>query len=198
MDKVEALRDWLDDASSETRGLFAKRLSANDTGLTGGHQVGPYLPRDVAQTIAPELTADRLNPSRRLDFELASHEQRSRPVLHYYNNRFHVRDGTRNEFHLTAFGGHGSAMQDPENTGSILLIAFRPDSSDLTAWLSDSPAEEVVIESAIGPVEPGATVLWRPDGPIQLRSRSIRPRTAVRTYASCPRHGRPHTRPGPN
>ena len=48
----------------DTLNLFwiVKRLSGNDTGLTGGHQAGLYLPRIFFEITIPEIcTKDRIN-----------------------------------------------------------------------------------------------------------------------------------------
>jgi hypothetical protein len=119
------LRDWLERIASPDWAWYAKRLSANDTGLTGGHQVGFYLPGDFALTVAPELSELVLNPRRLLRFTLVSHDQRADPSLIFYNSRSirHQANG-RNEFRMTGFGGQRSALQDPESTGSILVTAW--------------------------------------------------------------------------
>ena len=52
MEDTDRLQDWLASVSGVEWVWFAKRLSANDTGATGGHQVGLYLPKDIAFKIA--------------------------------------------------------------------------------------------------------------------------------------------------
>ena len=158
-DRLDTLRDWFDYVSGPEWLWFAKRLSANDTGATGSHQVGLYLPQDLALRVAPELSAEMLNPRRALRFYLVSHEQRHNSNLIYYNNRHITPRGTRDEFRLTGFGGRSSAMQDPANTGAIVVIAFREGTPDTTAWLAATVEEEEAIEANLGPVEPGIQVL---------------------------------------
>ena len=41
---MSGLQDWLLDKVGGNNYLYIKRLSANDTGATGGHQVGVYIP----------------------------------------------------------------------------------------------------------------------------------------------------------
>ena len=155
---LERLRAWLAAIGDDEWLWFAKRLSANDTGLTGGHQVGFYLPGDFALTVAPELAQLVLNPRRVLRFGLISHGQRSEPSLIYYNSRpiRHQANG-RNEFRVTGFGGRRSALQDPESTGSILLTAWDR-ANGVEAWLTTSLEEEDMVEGEVGPVEPGTHV----------------------------------------
>jgi hypothetical protein len=172
------LTEWLVRTGSSDRALYAKRLSANDTGLTGGHQVGLYVPGDFALTVAPELAEPILNPRRQIRFTLLSHRQDATPHLIYYNSR-HIRQQAngRNEFRVTGFGGRGSALQDPESTGSILVTAW--DRADgVEGWLSSDLEQEGIIESAIGPVEPATQV-------IRLPSIEGRPAITVAAHEIC-------------
>jgi hypothetical protein len=148
------LQVWLAGVVAKERHLIFKRLSANDTGATGGHQVGLYVPNRFAFEIAPQLNTSSENP--RLSFELwlVSHDQRSSPSLIYYNNR--RRGGTRNECRITGFGGGGSALQDPESTGAIVLISFDESGARAEAWLTSSFDEDAAVEAQLGPVEPGS------------------------------------------
>jgi hypothetical protein len=157
-ERTEQLRNWLANIGDDEWFWFAKRLSANDTGLTGGHQVGFYIPGDFALTVAPELAEQDLNPRRQLCFTLVSHDQRSEPNLIYYNSRLIRRQANgRNEFRVTGFGGRRSALQDPDSTGSILVTAWDR-SNSVEAWLASGLEEEEAIEGVLGPVEPSTNV----------------------------------------
>jgi hypothetical protein len=172
------LREWLAGIGSAEWVWFAKRLSANDTGLTGGHQVGFYLPGDVALTVAPELAEAVLNPRRRLRFTLRSHGQPSEPNLIYYNSRTIRRQANgRNEFRVTGFGGRRSALQDPDSTGSILVTAWDR-SNAVEAWLTRDLDEEEIVEGVLGPIDPGTQV---------TRTMSVegRPEVSVSTKEEC-------------
>lgn len=46
MAAIADLNDWLDEQSRTDIIWYIKRLSANDTLATGGHQAGPYIPKD--------------------------------------------------------------------------------------------------------------------------------------------------------
>lgn len=164
MDKLDALRDWLVRTAGTEWFWFAKRLSANDTGLTGAHQVGFYVPRDFALAVAPELARPIPNPRRVVRFKLMSHDQESKPNLIYYNSRvLTARRNGRNEFRVTGFGGRRSALQDQNSTGAILVTAWNTTTpSNVEAWLAETVEEEEAIESALGPVEPGTQVLRLP------------------------------------
>ncbi len=80
---------------------FEKVLSANDTGVTGGHMGGILIPRTESGLIAlfPKLDANDYNPSIFIKIhDINGHSHKLRFV--YYNNKLHNR-GTRNEYRLT-------------------------------------------------------------------------------------------------
>ena len=169
MDPSEAdLRTFLEEITAADWVWFAKRLSANDTGLTGSHQVGLYLPRVVALPLLG-LPDDAVrwvagvNPDAFWDLWLASHDRRQRVRLIYYNQ------GTRNECRLTGFGGRDSPIQDPANTSALLLLAFRRRDAQIFGWLARDRAEEDALEGVLGHVVPGIPMLRHErDGAIQL------------------------------
>lgn len=81
---------------------FAKTLSANDVGATGGHMGGILVPKGDGDLLAflPWLDPDLLNPSAWIDCVTPTDEiLRLRFV--YYNNRMHAPRGTRNEYRIT-------------------------------------------------------------------------------------------------
>ncbi len=135
---------------------FAKRLSANDTGQTGGHQVGFYVPKTLVFRIFPELQDGRPNPKVGLSLQIVSHDQLANPVLTYWNQ------ATRDECHVTRLGGHWSAFQDPSNTAAIVLIAVRRlsgDRGEMKAWIARDRDDEDELENYLGPLLPGASFL---------------------------------------
>jgi hypothetical protein len=179
MDQLDSLRDWLVRISGDEWVWFAKRLSANDTGLTGGHQVGFYVPRTFALAVAPELAEHRKNPDRDLTFTLVSHDQVATPKLTYYNSRvFEQKPDGRNEFRVTRFGGRRSALQNPESTGAILVTAWTTTRANVEAWLADTYDEEDLIETVLGPVDPGTQV-------IRLMPAPGQPQILVTAPATC-------------
>lgn len=94
--------------------VFAKTLAPNDTGLTGGHQCGIYIPKTSTDLIfdAPFSKGD--NHERWSDIVwndgLVTH---SRFV--YYGK------GTRNEYRITHFG-RGFEWLGVEHTGDLFII----------------------------------------------------------------------------
>ncbi|MCW1834149.1 type II restriction endonuclease [Pantoea ananatis] len=159
---MSAFHDWLLEIAGGNYFFYIKRLSANDTGATGGHQVGLYIPSGIVEKLFPSINNTReLNPSVFLTAHVSSHDcpdSEARAI--YYNNRYF--GGTRNEKRITRWG-RGSPLQDPENTGALTLLAFRLDeqggnSTAVDIWVCVSPDEEDVIETAIGEVIPGTLI----------------------------------------
>ena len=74
-------------------------LSANDIGLTGGHQAGIHVPKsnDIL-SFFPSLDVKQKNPRYILNF-IDDDEKRWELAFIYYNNKFF--GGTRNEYRLT-------------------------------------------------------------------------------------------------
>lgn len=155
--------NWLSGIADKNNFLYIKRLSANDTGATGGHQVGLYLPSGIVEKLFPSINHIRQqNPSVHLTTHVSSHQcpdNKARAV--YYNNRFY--GGTRNEKRITGWGGGISPLQNPENTGALTLLAFRLDTqggdcSGVDVWVCISPDEEDVIASVMGEILPGTLI----------------------------------------
>jgi hypothetical protein len=179
MGDLGELQDWLVRIGGPEWSWFSKRLSANDTGLTGAHQAGFHVPRDFAKVVAPELSGSVSNPRRRLSFNTVSHGQVSEPSLIYYNSFVFLRQANgRNEFRVTGFGGKQSVLQDPESTGAILVTAWAATGGRVEAWLAETLEEEEAIEGVLGPVEPATQV-------IRLRSDSGQLQLFVAAPISC-------------
>jgi hypothetical protein len=79
---------------------ISKKLSANDIGLTGGHQAGILVPKDPAILgFFPKLDAGIKNPRVSLTVRELGDDTRWQFNFIYYNNRLF--GGTRNEYRLT-------------------------------------------------------------------------------------------------
>lgn len=161
-EELYKLSSWINDILSQGSFLFIKRLSANDTGATGSHQVGLYLPKVVANVIAPSINRkDVKNPDILLPCLVESHGDTQGEVrATYYNNKFF--GSNRNEARLTrwAMEGTDSPLKNPENTGALTILAFnfdRPgtDAISLRVWVCNSPGEEELVAREFGEVLPG-------------------------------------------
>ena len=145
---------------------FAKRLSANDTQATGGHQAGFHIPKRIVFRAFPALDRpDEENPDARFELHIDSHAYSRKVRATWYNNR--LRGGTRNETRVTSLGGKKSALLDPDNTGALAIFAFMlgadEDAGQCHVWICRSAAEEDLAEShLVGPIEPGKYALWSP------------------------------------
>lgn len=174
---------WLLEKSSGNYFLYVKRLSANDTGATGGHQVGLYIPSGIVAELFPSIDQiNERNPSVLLRAIYSSHnctESEARAI--YYNNKFFGQ--TRNEKRITRWGP-GSPLQNPENTGALSILAFEhlpsQDSKSVDVWVCTGPDEEDVIETAIGEVIPG-TLLFGPASQI-LGGLALQPKANQKAY----------------
>lgn len=101
---MSGLQDWLLDKVGGNNYLYIKRLSANDTGATGGHQVGVYIPSGIVAELFPSIdhTSEK-NPSVLLRATYSSHECVDSEVRAiYYNNKYFGQ--TRNEKRITRWG----------------------------------------------------------------------------------------------
>jgi len=79
--------------------VLTKRLSANDTGETGSHQVGILVPKYGGfLQFFPRLDASIKNPSKVIRFVETDGEAWSFRFIYYNGRRF---GGTRNEYRLT-------------------------------------------------------------------------------------------------
>ncbi len=162
--KGVSLSQFLEQIDSSGFFWIAKRLSGNDTGLTGGHQVGLYLPRYFFETNFPEIcTTDKHNPESFInDLYFPCQDYLTKDIRAiYYNSKFFPELGLKkeyNEFRLTRWGGKESPTQDHENTGSICLLAVKRIENTVKGlcWVASTVEEENTIETWLGAeVEPG-------------------------------------------
>jgi hypothetical protein len=136
-----------------------KRLSGNDTGLTGGHQVGVYYPRSFFEYFFPEILTRKVkNPKNLINSCYFPNENENIHdiTVTWYNNKYF--GGTRDEFRITKWGGNRSPTNDLENTGAIFVFALIKSGNKITAggWVASDLEEENLIESWLGEeVEPG-------------------------------------------
>lgn len=157
---VMELQDWISEYARAGCLWFAKRLSGNDTGLTGSHQDGPLVARSALFAAFPSLqdTARRVTDVQ-LDFFTDSHARYDRARAVWY--------WSKTEGRITRIGRSESPFLDHENTGELAVLVFvlNPDgdSSECHAWVCGSHGHDAeLIEETIGPVEPKSFVLWRP------------------------------------
>lgn len=142
-----------------------KRLSGNDTGITGGHQSGVYVPRQFMEAVVPAIvTTEQYNPTQEISCYIPSHDCFKHGIqAKYYNNKYFPERELKkkyDEFRLTRWVG--TPLQDVENTGSICILAGKQvnGETELLAWVSNTAEEEDLIEYWLGKeVEPGQMYL---------------------------------------
>lgn len=160
---MEDFKRWLEEVTTSEYLLFAKRLSANDTGLTGGHQVGFYLPKAVGFKIFPSFPeVNEGNPKRQFHASIVSHNYDKVVQATWWNQK------TRDEIHVTQWGGKACPLQDDDATGSLVIFAFHladiaKDTDACRIWLCRNSAEEDFFEQQYGEVEPGRPSVFDED-----------------------------------
>lgn len=111
---------------------FCKFLAANDTGLTGGHQSGIYVPKSAASLIfdKPGQRGSNMKRSAKIIWQGNFETESS---FTYYGS------GTRNEYRITRFG-KGFDLLRPENTGALVVIV-RKNKDDYEGWVLETEDE---------------------------------------------------------
>jgi len=159
-----SLTRFLEEVENNNLLWIVKRLSGNDTGLTGGHQSGLYLPRVFFEHVLPEIcNREKYNPDAQIEecYFPANDDSVKNLRAIYYNSKYFPAKGLRkkyDEFRITRWGGSSSPIQDVENTGSICIFAVAKESNNIrsVAWVASSVEEEDLIENWLGSeVEPG-------------------------------------------
>ncbi len=106
---------------------YEKMLTANDAGETGGHQAGIHIPKSQTELLAllPYLDPARKNPDAWLEMtDDTGVAWRFRYI--YYNNKFHDKGGTRDEYRITHMTKFFRAVGAVE--GDIMVISGTPGS----------------------------------------------------------------------
>lgn len=101
--------------------IFCKFLSANDTGETGGHQDGIYIPKNSVSLIFE--TSGIKGQNKELVKEITWQNDFKTPACFKYYGQ-----GTRNEYRITRFG-RGFPFLQPEYTGALVVILKLKDTS---------------------------------------------------------------------
>jgi len=160
------LADWLDEYDRPGFVWYVKRLAANDTLATNSHQAGPYVPKGFMFGVFPSLnTISIKNPDVWFDLYIDSHADHRKVRAIYYNTKPRG-EATRDEIHVTNFGGRQSALLDPDSTGALTVFAFAVNevgtAIECHVWVCRHETEEDAIEERIGPIEPGEYTVWTP------------------------------------
>lgn len=121
-----------------SRKSYCKFLSANDTGLTGGHQAGIYISKPSISIMfeTPGIKGENKEKWAKIRWQ-GDFETDTRFI--YYGQ------GTRNEYRITNFG-RGFPFLKPEYTGALFVLAMC-DTENYQGYVLDSEDE---IEQFLG------------------------------------------------
>lgn len=156
-------------ASLTGKMAFCKFLTANDTGLTGGHQSGIYIPKEACPILFDTFTCETrprgTNPKENVSVTWQD-GRRTDSVATYYGQ------GTRDEFRLTAFG-RGFPYLKPQYTGALFVLV-RQDAREYNAFVLNEEDDIDYFLDAYG-ISPTGTgrLLNRPDVPAGDREDSL-------------------------
>jgi type II restriction enzyme len=118
-----------------------KFISANDIGLTGGHQYGFYLPKAVWQVFTPHLPQKGINSDHHVTVLWPDGRQTS-SIIKWYGQR------TRSEYRLTRFG-RNFQWRTFDNLGDMLVLIPKSQ-NDFIAYVLDIDEDIEEIQAALG------------------------------------------------
>lgn len=129
-----------------SRRAYCKFLSANDTGLTGGHQTGIYIARPSVPILFKEPGRKGSNKEKWVSIQWQNDFETGSRFIYYGQ-------GTRNEYRITNFG-KGFPFLHPEYTGALFILTQRDEENYQGFVLnSESDIEQFLGAFAISPAE---------------------------------------------
>lgn len=120
---------------------YCKFLSANDTGLTGGHQAGIYISKPSIPILFDEPGSKGLNRERWVKIKWQDNFETDTRFIYYGQ-------GTRNEYRITNFG-RGFPFLRPEYTGALFVLT-KQDKEDYQAFVLNSEEDIELFLDAFG------------------------------------------------
>ena len=134
------VKSAIDDALQHGRALL-KFISPNDTGTTGSHQAGFYLPKTAWQMYTPHPPLDGRNDKHEVTINWQG-DIETQSVVTWYGR------STRSEYRLTRFGRDFPFLKD-DYVGSLLI--FIPiDISTFQAYVLDLDEDIDEVQAALG------------------------------------------------
>jgi type II restriction enzyme len=121
MQQQKQAQNALDDIHNSNI-AFAKFLSANDTGLTGAHQCGIFIPKNCVKLIFDEPFEKGANQERFAKISWHGLEDATTESRFIYYGK-----GTRDEYRITRFGRSFSYL-NPCHTGDIFVLCKKTES----------------------------------------------------------------------
>lgn len=125
---------------------FCKFLSANDTGLTGGHQAGIYIPKSSAYILFSEPGIKGENKDKWVKIKWQEDFETNSRFIYYGK-------GTRNEYRITNFGRNFPFLES-EYTGALFILV-KVCSDEYLGYVlnTDSDIEKFLEAFCISPTE---------------------------------------------
>lgn len=124
---------------------FCKFLSANDTGVTGSHQSGIYLPRDVSMPLFGIACIKGQNSDKYIDISWNQHLTTNSRFIYYGT-------GTRNECRITRFG-QGFEYLSANYTGALFVLVKNQDRYQAFALNTEEDIERFLTSFSLSPNE---------------------------------------------
>jgi EcoRII C terminal/Restriction endonuclease EcoRII, N-terminal len=118
-----------------------KFISPNDVGLTGSHQYGFYLPKQVWKMFTPQPPTKGINHEHPVSVTWQDGRITS-SVVHWYGK------GTRSEYRITRFG-KGFPFHDHDCVGSLLVLVIRS-LNDYLGYVFDLEEDIEAVQAGIG------------------------------------------------
>lgn len=94
---------------------FCRYITGNDTGKTGSHQAGFYIPKEAARLLFDKPVQKGENKDKYVTIKWQNDFQTESRFIYYGK-------GTRNEFRITRFGW-GFPLLDDDHVGDLLILA---------------------------------------------------------------------------
>lgn len=99
----------------QSKAAWCRFITGNDTGTTGSHQAGFYMPKCASKLLFDEPVHKGENREKTVHIKWQS-DFTTESCMKYYGQ------GTRNEFRITRFGRRFPFLQD-DNVGDLLILA---------------------------------------------------------------------------
>ena len=99
----------------QSKAAWCRFITGNDTGSTGSHQAGFYIPKCASALLFDEPGRKGENKEKTVSIKWQD-EFKTESCMKYYGQ------GTRNEYRITRFGRSFPFLQD-DNVGDLLIIA---------------------------------------------------------------------------
>ena len=135
---------------------FCKFLTGNDTGATGAHQSGIYMPKTAVPILFPESGIKGHNMKKYVNIHWQNDFLTENCIFSYYGK------GTQNEYRITHFG-RGFPFLRPEYTGALFILV-QADQYDYRGFVlnTDEEIEDFLAAFNISPIETNRIIELQP------------------------------------